>query len=330
MIRLATETDATFAPYSNICPISGHTGAEIEQRGVNLFDKSTVVHGYKILGAGQIYPDSNVACTDFIAVKQGVTLYCSPNWNAGLNVIFFYDSTKQLIGKDANNTHIYSVPNNCCYIRLNMLEAEVDSATVNYPATDTEYHPYTGNQISVTFPETIHGGEDEVISGSLKKTMVSVKVSDLPVNVQFEVGTYACWKRFALPAICKPVLYNQVHGAISSMGVETTAYYGSKHINEASAADVDFAITVTGESLAIYDSDLSLTDTTFMEKYGDMQVVYPLAETVEYTLTENEMDTLYGTNNIWSSTGDTEVTYPADTKLYIDGKIAEAIAALNA
>lgn len=28
MIRLATETDPTFAPYSNICPISGHTGVE--------------------------------------------------------------------------------------------------------------------------------------------------------------------------------------------------------------------------------------------------------------------------------------------------------------
>jgi hypothetical protein len=28
MIRLATETDPTYAPYSNICPISGHTGVE--------------------------------------------------------------------------------------------------------------------------------------------------------------------------------------------------------------------------------------------------------------------------------------------------------------
>lgn len=29
MIRLASEPDASFAPYSNICPISGHTGAEL-------------------------------------------------------------------------------------------------------------------------------------------------------------------------------------------------------------------------------------------------------------------------------------------------------------
>lgn len=32
MIRLATETDATFAPYSNECPIEGRTGAELTQK----------------------------------------------------------------------------------------------------------------------------------------------------------------------------------------------------------------------------------------------------------------------------------------------------------
>ena len=49
-----------------------------------------------------------------------------------------------------------------------------------------------------------------------------------------------------------------------------------------------------------------------------IKVVYELTEPVEYTLTGNEITTLYGTNNIWSSTGDTEVTYPADTKKFIE------------
>jgi len=57
---------------------------------------------------------------------------------------------------------------------------------------------------------------------------------------------------------------------------------------------------------------------------------YELAEPVEYTIDPQNLGTLYGTNNIWSSTGDVEVTYPADTKLYIDNKITQAIAnALN-
>jgi len=43
MLRLSTEADATFAPYSNECPISGWTGAEVTRTGINL-------------GAGQTFP----------------------------------------------------------------------------------------------------------------------------------------------------------------------------------------------------------------------------------------------------------------------------------
>ena len=35
MIRLASETDNTFAPYSNVCPISGRTGISISQSGAD-------------------------------------------------------------------------------------------------------------------------------------------------------------------------------------------------------------------------------------------------------------------------------------------------------
>lgn len=60
------------------------------------------------------------------------------------------------------------------------------------------------------------------------------------------------------------------------------------------------------------------------------QVVYELATHVTYHLTSQEITTLLGQNNIWADTGDTSVTYRADTKLYIDNKITQAIAnALN-
>jgi len=65
----------------------------------------------------------------------------------------------------------------------------------------------------------------------------------------------------------------------------------------------------------------------FKSAYGDVEVVYYLANKIEYQLTAEQVSgiltTLYGTNNIWADTGDVEVEYPADTKLYIDGKLAE-------
>jgi hypothetical protein len=38
MIRLATISDSTFAPYSNICPISGWSAVDVTRCGKNLFD----------------------------------------------------------------------------------------------------------------------------------------------------------------------------------------------------------------------------------------------------------------------------------------------------
>jgi len=61
------------------------------------------------------------------------------------------------------------------------------------------------------------------------------------------------------------------------------------------------------------------------------EFVTPIAEPVEFSLTPTEIKTLLGINNIWADAGNTSITYPADTKMYIDRKITEAVAnALNA
>ena len=60
-----------------------------------------------------------------------------------------------------------------------------------------------------------------------------------------------------------------------------------------------------------------------------VQMVLPLTNKLTYQLTPTEVKTLLKNNNIWTDVGPVSVEYPADTKLYIDGKIAEAIAALQ-
>lgn len=62
------------------------------------------------------------------------------------------------------------------------------------------------------------------------------------------------------------------------------------------------------------------------------QVVYTLSTPITYQLTAQEVKTILGQNYAWSSNGaGVSITYRADTKLYIDNKIAQAVAAaLNA
>ncbi len=61
------------------------------------------------------------------------------------------------------------------------------------------------------------------------------------------------------------------------------------------------------------------------------QVVYKLATPQTYQLDPVIVTTLLGNNTVYVDCGSVTVDYPADTKLYVDNKIAEAVAAaLNA
>jgi hypothetical protein len=53
------------------------------------------------------------------------------------------------------------------------------------------------------------------------------------------------------------------------------------------------------------------------------------AEGTEIQLEPHEIASILGANNIFADTGDTEVEYRANTKLYVNKKIAEALASLT-
>ena len=61
------------------------------------------------------------------------------------------------------------------------------------------------------------------------------------------------------------------------------------------------------------------------------EVVYKVASPTEYTLTGMpEVKTLYGTNNVWADCGSiASMSYPCDTKLYIDEKTTALLAIMS-
>ena len=78
-----------------------------------------------------------------------------------------------------------------------------------------------------------------------------------------------------------------------------------------------------------YDYVGSTSDYKTWLSTNNLKVVYELATLQTYQLTPTEVATLLGDNTIWADTGDTEVEYRANTKLYIQKKIAEALASLT-
>ena len=81
-------------------------------------------------------------------------------------------------------------------------------------------------------------------------------------------------------------------------------------------------------------SDSSVTTVAQLQALltqNNLQIVYPLATPQTYQLTQTEVLTLLGENNIFADCGDVEnVTYRADTKKYIDGTIVDVPLAMIA
>jgi len=349
MIRLATETDATFAPYSNECPISGWTGAEIKQTGVNLWDEQWEL--------GQIDPytgeptssNDRIRSKNFIRLEPSTTFYAvSDGMGSNDFRMCFYDKYKNFISVGSwQYSSTFTTPANAYYgkfVRVNTTTYN-NNISINYPATDTTYHPYTGNQISVTFPSeagTVYGGTltinpdktgtlvvDRVILTNItvfgkvesfstaEKSVFSVvgtKLADgvLAKNTDSEITSFIC-NRFKSSSI-----RDSVTGSAKETGIAASKTSNVCYIT----VPVEY-----GNTIEEYNSWLEANPT---------DIVCDLVTPITYQLTESEisgiLSTLYGTNNIWADTGDiAECEYQADTKLYIDGKIAEAIAAaLNA
>ena len=103
-----------------------------------------------------------------------------------------------------------------------------------------------------------------------------------------------------------------------------TVYGGTLDVTSGVLTVTDAQIaSYAGETLPgewISDRDVYVAGTT---PTTGAQVVYKLATPITYTLTPQEITSLLGTNNLWADTGDSEVEYRADTKMYVDNKIAE-------
>lgn len=101
-----------------------------------------------------------------------------------------------------------------------------------------------------------------------------------------------------------------------------TIYGGTLDVTTGVLTVTDGYIAVyAGESLPstwISDRDVYASGTT---PTTGAQVVYKLSTPATYQLTPTEIRTLLGSNNIWADTGDVDVTYKADTQMYIDKKI---------
>ena len=164
--------------------------------------------------------------------------------------------------------------------------------SINYPSTDTSYHPATIQSLTIDLDGTRYGGTLDVANGVLTVDRAVVDMSTM------DWGTYdASVKRWSSGSLNGSI----VNYPNRSADVMAENYHAT---TEATAGDNGTMFTAYN-NVYVYLLDSSNTPT------GNL--VYKLATPITISLTPTSLTTISGENNVFASTGDIEeLTYRAD------------------
>ena len=154
-----------YAPYSNICPITGHTGANVVGTGKNLFDASTQIHGYFAVNSLDI--TSNEAYRTVELYLKAGTYTLTVVWDATAQILRKYaDGEIYILGVPTNSMTFTTTTDGLFAMCFRRTDSATISGTVNIQieqgSTATSYEAYNGTTIPITFPELSKNRFNEV------------------------------------------------------------------------------------------------------------------------------------------------------------------------
>lgn len=294
----------SYAPYSNICPITGWTGANVVRTGVNVWDEQWEVGRYNST-TGAKESSSNLRSTNYISVKPSTTYYlkCS-----SAVYVYFYKINKEFISRTSASNGTFTTPSDAYYITFYVSggygTTYNSDISINYPSTDHAYHAYSGNTYSIPFGQTVYGGTLDVTSGVLTID----RAYDLLNNANlWETNSWG-FRYNQDVSLPRKIYDNSFIGLICSVAPVSSSATWTARWNSAGGSKVGF---VNGSGAVTLEQVKSLATN------GQISVVYELASPQSVQLSPTEVKSLLGNNNIFADCGDSEVEYLADVTLYI-------------
>ena len=179
MIRLSTESDATFAPYENICPISGHTSAVVTRTGKNLLNIAdyTSTSNARIVNTTGVYLKAGTYTVSFdysttatekrvqIAVKKDSTI-AQGNYTLTGNIA----SSLVTCTEGRNQATLVCPQEGYLYMRLVGNGASVSNIQAELSSSATAYEAPQIQQVTIELDGTRYGGSLNVLTGEMTVT----------------------------------------------------------------------------------------------------------------------------------------------------------------
>ena len=338
MVCKSTVTDTTFAPYSNLCPITGHTGANVWRTGKNLYSSKfsdyTKPYDYYVcpidLKVGTVYSISatltgTAVSGCIIGLAKHGTRYA--DFGSFDTLVTATGAISSYIPKYFTVTTDWDDPKLIVYCsgeeQFNQL-FENYNIQLEIGSSFTAYEPYKGNVYPISWQTeagTVYGGSLDVTTGVLKvdTAVYTLNGTTNAMNAMSDSGSY---KFFSKTNFIVPGYNTTASNDPKTLWCDTFNAKGSGAVGNTFISGGYFRICADPSlaSVEAFNTWLESNNVTF---------IYKLATAIEYTLTPTEIRTLLGQNNLWADVGQiSEVTYPCDTKLYINKVIASAVASL--
>lgn len=293
MLRLSSVSDNSFAPYSNICPISGRTQASVTRTGKNIWDEEWELGGISSSTGANTSSNTTIRSKNYTRVYSGLNYYVYKKEGIGAINGRFYDKNKNYIGYGSLNQET-TFSENVAYIRFqvsNMTEYK-DGICIAISATPITYEPYQSETVTVSFGQTVYGGTLDLNAGRL---MIDKEYRLLNGSENWTVissGTESYFYSLQLPstsyAVSSSIISNMFpQGTISS----STTTVGIVHC--------------TGGYIRVrpFDTELSVADWKTWLQSNIVQVVFGIQTPIEIDLTAEQISLLKG-NNVVSTDGD--------------------------
>ena len=294
-------TPTAYAPYANICPITGYSNVVVTRTGKNLFDKSATdadngyVADYYLFATGALNSGADWRVSEYIRISPNNT-YSLSGLTGNSPAICFYDKFKTFIPSGtqySNNTQIsVTTPANAYYTRLSYKTTNADDVQLELGSTASTYESYQGTSVTVALGDTRYGGSVDLTSGVLTVDRAYAQID--PINITQSVNIYVYEKSDMKSGNGMSGLCNMFPTVTSS------ASFGIRF----GANNNNIYFYKLGENIpSIVDTDTCKAWFTANPTY----IVYPLATPVTVQLTPTQLSSLIGTNVLYANSGDISV-----------------------
>ena len=326
-------TATTYAPYSNICPIAGRTEATVWRTGKNLladtnFKDSFFVNGVtftRVSGghykaSGTCNPAAWLLCMNTIVDRHNIPVslptgtYTLSSGNPKIRCYVYrgegysdyVQQTESVTSQNMPVTGVRYLINAGATFDDDDIYLQLVDGSVAIP-----YEPYSGTSYPVSWQSeagTVYGGTVDVVSGTL-----TVDKAEIVFNGSERWTPYGK-EGYYLPLNTMEKKLQNYEGAILCDKLPTFRSSYVKDYQDAAYGITGWSNTSSAGNNYIYikGGEIEATSAGTIKAWlaeNPIQVVYALATPQTYQLSEEEIEVLIGTNNVWADSGDVNVKW---------------------